>query len=876
MQATELLAPGPELIAGPVRPRPLTLGSLAWRGPLALVGVTFLYVCWRRGVPIDRDQLFVWSLAFVTAASVFRGPREVPAMLKAWGPVYVALVIFDYSYSLGFRLGVPIHYSPQSAVDRLLGFGQLPTVRLQHSFYNPAVVHWWDALSVIMWLSYFVLPFAAAAVIWIWFRDRFAWFRRAYLSLLIMCEVFYIVFPTAPPWMLGGTSHHPVTRITARAAEQAGISVAPTLFKTGASLADPVASTPSFHAATAFLIALMVIAVFRTPWRWLALVYPLLMSLSLVYLGEHFAVDTILGGGIAVIALGFAHRRELALTTPLQLERTGTPRPPFQLRAARPLHPTPLGASLAAAPKHRPRHRRRPIRTWLTWGTVTAAIALNGFLAMYRLSGRSLWFDEGYTWMTASQSVSHIWADTSHGGGHLLPYYLLVHLSVTLFGDGAVGLRLPSVLAGMGAIPLVYMLARRVGGGRLGGVAAALLMSVSMPLVFWQQNARDYALLVTLAAASTLLFLMTAQTGRTWHAGGWLLVTALACYTHPESILLAGAQLLAAALWPPARELWRRFWPVLLMVALAAAPVAVFAHSDSSAQPGLPEGTRLLEVLGAMASTAGAMPSLSRPDRLLLGITALIWIGAVAHLVADLRRHGRNSASFGPALMLSAFLVPLLAAAAISELGRPVFVDRYLIVCLPAATVVIAITITRLRPVACALHFLVCLMVFHVGVLVPTYGQPVEDFAGASAFVTSHAQIGDCIAFDRNGSRGPYDYYAARSLRRAHPTVSLSQVLPRVPEDYQPKAVEQQVGSIGLFQESQNRTPALVAQTVRSCTRLWYMRADAGSSTGNAQERAQAAATGQLSSQLTEAYQERVVTTFTKVSVDLYAHPRAG
>jgi len=59
--------------------------------------------------------------------------------------------------------------------------------------------------------------------------------------------------------------------------------------------ANPIAAMPSLHAAFAALIALFIGARMRSRWRWLLALYPLAMGLTLVYTGEHYVIDIVIG-----------------------------------------------------------------------------------------------------------------------------------------------------------------------------------------------------------------------------------------------------------------------------------------------------------------------------------------------------------------------------------------------------------------------------------------------------------------------------------------------------------------------------------------------------------------------------------------------------
>ena len=62
---------------------------------------------------------------------------------------------------------------------------------------------------------------------------------------------------------------------------------------------NQVAAVPSLHTAFAVLTCLVLLPVARRLWQRVALVaYALLMPLVLVWAGEHYVVDTLLGAGV--------------------------------------------------------------------------------------------------------------------------------------------------------------------------------------------------------------------------------------------------------------------------------------------------------------------------------------------------------------------------------------------------------------------------------------------------------------------------------------------------------------------------------------------------------------------------------------------------
>jgi len=76
-------------------------------------------------------------------------------------------------------------------------------------------------------------------------------------------------------------------------------------------------------------------------------------------------------------------------------------------------------------------------------------------------SGRaSLWTDEAATWVSSTQPVSNIIANSSHVDVIFLPYYLFMHFWLGA-SQSLWWMRLPSLVTGAGAVAALGLLARR-------------------------------------------------------------------------------------------------------------------------------------------------------------------------------------------------------------------------------------------------------------------------------------------------------------------------------------------------------------------------------------------------------------------------------
>ena len=450
---------------------------------------------------------------------------------------------------------------------------------------------------------------------------------------------------------------------------------------------------------------------------------------------------------------------------------------------------------------------------------------------MYELTARSLWLDEGFTWVSSVQRPATVWRLASGRGGHEAPYYLLIHLLAGWFGDSLFVMRIPSVVAGAATVPLVYLVTCRLAGGRRAGVYAAFLFAVSEPFVFWQQNARDYTFVTLLAVSTTLLVVVAIQSDRIAPLVAWGLLTALSCYTHPELAFVGAVHFVSYLAYAKSRIKRLGFVVLLLLAVGAAFPAeheAIFSLEYSTTYVTPPSVAGAKEIATFLASGAGA-GAVHSVDHALLVFTAAVWaVGLVMLVWALLRRRE----SFGLAVAMMWWVVPFGLCWIVAEIGRPDFLDRYLVESLPAAAIVLAMVLDRVRPTLFGYLGLVYLMAFRFGALIPTYGVQVDNVAGGVRTVLDGAQPGDCITFDASYVRFLYDYYAGRVPTHGPEAVTLPyQVMPPAPNKFSPgdvlAALNIPTVEVGAWQ-----SPKGAKFTAYYCPRLWLFISHAGSSIG--------------------------------------------
>ena len=253
----------------------------------------FLTTCATLGLPTDRVVLICWVVVTLAVRSLGRGWSALARLLADWVPLGAVLVLYDVSRGLADGLGRAVHVTGPAAVDRWLGDGVLPTVWLQQHW----GASWWAAVASLVYVSHFVVTPGVLAVLWL--RDRVRWVGYVQLVLALSAAglVTYVLYPAAPPWLASrdGVIEH-VDRISSSGWAVLGLPRAGALLHSSQGQVNPVAAIPSLHTAFAVLTCLALLPLARHLWQRAALVsYAVLMPVVLVWSGEHYVVDTVLG-----------------------------------------------------------------------------------------------------------------------------------------------------------------------------------------------------------------------------------------------------------------------------------------------------------------------------------------------------------------------------------------------------------------------------------------------------------------------------------------------------------------------------------------------------------------------------------------------------
>ena len=231
----------------------------------------------RVGIPADPISTFVWLWLASIAWRWGVPARQHLAFARDWWPALATLLFYTYTRGFADGLGIAPHERMPIVADRLLGFGELPTQRLQGWLCGTTCAdldagRWYDTLFTATYATHFVCGLVLAVVLWLGNRDHWVRWMRRYLALNLAGLSIYVVYPMVPPWMASdsGAFSPAIERMTGRGGSGPGLQLAQLVM---GPIGNTVAAMPSLHAGTACLVAFFGISMLKSRLRWALLLY---------------------------------------------------------------------------------------------------------------------------------------------------------------------------------------------------------------------------------------------------------------------------------------------------------------------------------------------------------------------------------------------------------------------------------------------------------------------------------------------------------------------------------------------------------------------------------------------------------------------------
>lgn len=377
-------------------------------------------------------------------------------------------------------------------------------------------------------------------------------------------------------------------------------------------------------------------------------------------------------------------------------------------------------------------------------------LLLAAALRLYGIGDESLWFDEAAGVRIVRQDFSTMLASIKDDERIPPLHYLILHGWVRVFGHAEWSVRLPSALAGVGAVWVLYLLTRRL-VGVVPALVAALLIAVAPFQIQYAQEARSYSLMLLLSLASCLLFvrLLDAEKPKARFDAAYVLLSAAALYSHLYALFTLIAQAFTYAVeWLRSDKplFGLRRWVVAQMgigaLFLPWLPITIrWARSVSSGfwVPPMTFG----DLFATYATYAGG------------SIVALLLLALAAAGGFAQRRNGR-----GLTLLLSLAALPVVVPIIVSILTKPTFTPRYGIVAPAALYALAGCGVAALRNRVAQSVVAVALAASSLQGMSAIPDKP--DWRGLVAHVERVARPGDYIVMTPRRSTYLYDYYSKR------------------------------------------------------------------------------------------------------------------
>lgn len=399
---------------------------------------------------------------------------------------------------------------------------------------------------------------------------------------------------------------------------------------------------------------------------------------------------------------------------------------------------------------------------------VEVLTAVAAVLRLWHGDVQSLRLDEGFTLRWATSPLSPI----MHGKTLLRPslfqlvgadvhppgYFLMLHFWIQAFGTNLEVLRLPSEIAGIAAVPVLYLLAATL-YNRVVAVFAGLMGAVSPFWIWHAQEARMYSFLLLFTLLSTYGLVVAFERRQRWGWALFFLASLLAIYTQYYAFLVLFAQALyGITAWRRHRPRQYAIWAgCLALLAVSYIPwgLVFLANYRGATDPNL-TAPNLYTPLILLSNflfgylSANATPRVVAAWPVLVPIT--LALGGFGH-----------SLSWRARLLWFLFLVPILVAFLVTLTVKPFLSVRYLVVSVPALYILISVALTRVRGRLARLLIPIgivalSLAAMHIGETAAS-NPASENYRSAVDYIQSHIRPGDVVALDAPYNDDAFSYY---------------------------------------------------------------------------------------------------------------------
>jgi mannosyltransferase len=404
------------------------------------------------------------------------------------------------------------------------------------------------------------------------------------------------------------------------------------------------------------------------------------------------------------------------------------------------------------------------------------AIVCTGlFFRLVLLGQKSLWLDEMWSIGIARMSWTSFWSVVRTQDPNMSLYYSLLHIWMKM-GSSEFAIRFMSVLFGSATIPVVYALGRRLFTRSVGLVAGALL-AINVFHIQWSQEARGYTLVVFLATLSSFLFIRAVEKNSWWNWLAYVVVSVLTVYAHLFGVLVLAAHCVSLLFRLPREVAWKKLFTSVLLMGTLFAPLAALTlqRSQHTAVPfsWIPRPTLhgIYDVFYSLAGNAEFAGSTGgKPILVAYGVACLAGVGWAAMK----KEKGRARESWRITFLLCWLFIPLILLLLIS-VRQSMFLNRYLLICVPALVLLAASGIGTMKQRNLMGAALLIMVALSLSGLVQYYRFRAgrQEWKAATAYILNQARPMDAAIFYVAPGRLLFDYYQNRYYSSLRPQLDI-------------------------------------------------------------------------------------------------------
>jgi hypothetical protein len=306
--------------------------------PLVYVPAVVLLARRRRRLGPPPAPVSIAAAYATPAVIAYALPRGRVRICLTWlAHMWAYKIAFEVPYDRPGELRQRLRVDAPIALDRRIGLGMPPPQRLQRRLRRPPRLSLLDKAAAAVYLLWEVEPHLALA--WLLWRHpgRFPGAAARMAATFDATLIGYFAVPTAPPWWASefeGRMDGDVRRVNAEVIRALRGERRPGTPEDHQPGSNPWAAWPSDHFASALSAAIALTEADARPGA-VGFAYAAALGFVLVYTGEHYVTDLLLGGVLALGIHGAGSALGRAGVRPLEAAVQPGPRWKRTLRARR-------------------------------------------------------------------------------------------------------------------------------------------------------------------------------------------------------------------------------------------------------------------------------------------------------------------------------------------------------------------------------------------------------------------------------------------------------------------------------------------------------------------------------------------------------------